>query len=207
MRRIFDMLFPPRGDEIALRDFSDDDFSRLLSPRLVPVTRPGTVALFPFSEEPIRSAIHEAKYHGTGRAIDVLAQSLADYLRDTDEQAHTIALVPIPLGKTRRKERGFNQSEEIAQGALRHLRGRAREFILETSLLTRIRETVSQVSLPRQKREENMCGAFGAAHPADPTHVYIVIDDVVTTGATLQAAVDALRAAGAVTIVPLALAH
>ncbi|HUY05362.1 MAG TPA: hypothetical protein VMV62_01440 [Candidatus Paceibacterota bacterium] len=201
------MLFPPRPDEAILRDVSDDDFLRLMSPRLVPVTRPGTVALFSFSLPPVRSAVHEAKYHGTGRATALLAQALADYLRDTDELARTIVLVPIPLGKARRKERGFNQAEEIARRALRRLGDGAPGFVLETGLLVRTRETVSQVSLPRREREENMRGAFGAAREADPAHTYIVFDDVLTTGATLQAAVDALRAAGAVHIIPLALAH
>jgi predicted amidophosphoribosyltransferase len=52
-----------------------------------------------------------------------------------------------------------------------------------------------------------MRGAFGAAHPADPTSTYLIIDDVLTTGATLQAAIDALKSAGATNIIPLALAH
>ena len=52
-----------------------------------------------------------------------------------------------------------------------------------------------------------MRGAFGVAHPADPAYTYIVIDDVLTTGATLQAAIDALQNAGADHIIPLALAH
>lgn len=208
MRRILDMLFPPRGDDLALRGVTEDDFLRLLAPQLVPATRPGTVALLPFSEEPVRSAIHETKYHGTDRALDLLARTLADYLRDTDELARTIALVPVPLGKARRKERGFNQAEEIARRTLRLLSdGSAPRFVLETELLSRTRETASQVSLRRREREENMRGAFDAAHPANPTHLYMVIDDVVTTGATLQAAVDALREAGAIHIVPLALAH
>jgi predicted amidophosphoribosyltransferase len=52
-----------------------------------------------------------------------------------------------------------------------------------------------------------MRGAFGATHSADPALTYILIDDVITTGATLQAAVDALTSAGASHIIPLALAH
>lgn len=208
MWRIFDMLFPPRVDEMILRDISDDDFLLHLSPRLVPATRPGTVALLSFSKEPIRSAIHEAKYHGNRRALELLARTLTEYLCDADERTRTTVLVPIPLGKARRKERGFNQTEEIARLALRHsIDEGAQSLVLETDLLTRTRETASQVSLPRREREENMRGAFGVAHSANPAHTYIIIDDVLTTGATLQAAIDALRAAGAVHIVPLALAH
>ena len=80
-------------------------------------------------------------------------------------------------------------------------------LVIDATSLVRTRETISQVSLAREKREENMRGAFRAAHSIDPSHTYIVIDDVITTGATLQAAVDALKEAGAVHIIPLALAH
>jgi ComF family protein len=110
--------------------------------------------------------------------------------------------VPVPLGKERRRERGFNQVEEIARRVAKEL-----GITIDTALLERVRETASQVSLPRRAREENMRGAFSAAHPANPSYTYIVLDDVITTGATLQAAIDALRAAGAQHIIPLALAH
>jgi ComF family protein len=202
--KLLDFLFPPRVDEIALRDISADDFLALVAPRLVPDTRPGTVALLPFADARVRSAIHEAKYHGSDHAFKLLALALAEYLRDSVDVGprRSYIVVPVPLGKGRRKERGFNQVEEIARRATKEL-----GIAVDTTILERTRETVSQVSLPRHKREENMRGAFGAAHPADPTVTYIVIDDVLTTGATLQAAVDALRKSGAVNIVPLALAH
>jgi len=200
--RLFDFLFPPRVDEIALRDVSDDDFLSLMKPRLVPVTRPGTVALFPFNEAVVRAAIHEAKYHGSEHSFRLLGSALADYLRDTDERPRRSFIVPIPLGKERLKERGFNQVEEMAKRAVQEL-----GIKIETELLVRTRETISQISLAREKREENMRGAFIATRRADPTYTYVIIDDVLTTGATLQSAIDALKDAGAEHIVPLALAH
>ena len=207
--RFFDFLFPPRVDEIALRDVSDDGFLALMRPRLVPETRPGTVALFPFDDACVRAAIHEAKYHGSERAFRLLGSALADYLRDCDDVGHRKShIVPVPLGKERFKERGFNQAEEVAKRAVREL-----EIKIDTSLLIRTRETVSQVSLAREKREENMRGAFIVTPKLeergriDPSYTYILIDDVLTTGATLQAAIDALKEAGATHIIPLALAH
>ncbi|TSA43776.1 ComF family protein, partial [bacterium] len=205
MRRLWhwlDFLFPPREDEVALRDVSADDFLSLMHPVLVPETRPGTVALLPFHARHVRAAIHEAKYHGDERAFGFLAGALADYLLDADDVGRTTShIVPVPLGRVRRKERGFNQIEEVARRALRSL---GDHFILDTGLLERVKETQSQVSLARRKREENMRGAFVAAHRLDPACTYIVLDDVITTGATLQAAIDALREAGAVHIIPLA---
>ncbi|MHB0865375.1 MAG: ComF family protein [Minisyncoccota bacterium] len=207
MLRLLDILFPPRVDETTLREISSDDFLALISPRLVGITRPGTVMLLPFSNPFVRSAIHEAKYHRSARAFEFLALSLSKYLRDTDVTGTTV-LVPVPLGEARRKERGLNQAEEITRRALRLLgKEGLHSFTLESGFLKRTRETASQVSLPRSAREENMRGAFRATHPANPTCTYMIIDDVLTTGATLQAAIDALKEAGARRITPLALAH
>lgn len=200
--RWFDFLFPPRADEIALRDVSADTFVALVAPQSVPATRPWAVALLPFSNGSVRSAIHEAKYHGSEHAFEFLAASLSAYLRSNAETFHTPILVPIPLGEKRLKERGFNQVEEVVKLAIKEL-----DVAVDTTLLVRTRETTSQISLPRHAREENMKGAFKALRPADPSHTYIIIDDVITTGATLQAAVDALKDSGATHIHPLALAH
>jgi ComF family protein len=206
--RFLDFLFPPRSDERILRGVSNDDFLAQVAPRLAAETRPETVTLLSFGAAPVRAALHEAKYRGNEYAFGLLGAALAEYLRDADSAFGKPVVVPVPLGKERRRERGFNQVEEIARRALLGLDG---HFILDATLLERVKETQTQVSLERRKREENMRGAFrvaeGAARPINPAYTYIVLDDVLTTGATLQAAVDALRAAGAEHITPLALAH
>jgi len=201
MMSFFDMLFPPREDEVVLRGVSLDGFLTLVSPQVVPATHPESIALLPFRDRLVRAAIHEAKYHGSERAFKYLGVALAEYLRDADDVKKPI-LVPVPLGRKRRAERGFNQVEEIAERACVEL-----GIPMDATLLRRMRETTSQISLAKGAREENMRGAFRATRNVDPAHTYILVDDVITTGATLQAAVNALKAAGAEHVVPIALAH
>ncbi|MDB5244427.1 MAG: putative phosphoribosyltransferase [Parcubacteria group bacterium] len=204
--RFLDFLFPPRDDEKILRDISVETFLSLITPQLEPKTRPATVILLPFHDTRVRSAIHEAKYHGSSHAFTLLGASLVEYLREADDLARVtssrIRLVPVPLGDERRSKRGFNQVEEMATIAAREL-----GVAVDTQLLRRSRETTSQVSLAREKRKANMRGAFTALRPADPSLTYVLIDDVITTGATLQAATRALQEAGAIHIIPIALAH
>ena len=212
---IFDFLFPPRADEIIVRDISVDAFLALVAPRLADDTRPATVVLLSFSNASVRATIHEAKYHGNTHAFRLLGSALAEYLRDCDDVGRTTSyIVPVPLGKERLKERGFNQVEEIARSALRSFSEEGLcSFSIDSDLLARTRETISQISLLRAKREKNMRGAFIVSpkleerRRIDPACTYILLDDVLTTGATLQAAIDALTHAGAEYIIPLALAH
>ena len=202
MLRLLDFLFPPRTDEVTLRTVSTETFLALMNVRLAEKTSPATTALLPFPNAAVRAAIHEAKYHGNEHALALLGAALARYLLDSGQTGAATYLVPVPLGAARRRERGFNQVEEVARRAAA-LSG----VHVDTSLLVRTRETHSQVSLPRQEREENMRDAFATTHAPVGAHHYLVLDDVLTTGATLQAALDPLIAAGATHVSALALAH
>ena len=204
--RFFDFLFPLRSDERLVRDSKTDTFLANMMPSLVPDTRPSTVALFPFHIPVVRAAIHEAKYHGNARAFTLLGEALVEYVRGTDTlESREVCLIPVPLGKSRRQERGFNQVEETLRNALRVLDPKI--FTIDASILIRVKETPTQVSLPRLQREQNMQGAFMSTRPADPARMYYLVDDVITTGETLQSAINALKDAGAKYIIPLALAH
>lgn len=203
MLGFLDFLFPPREDELALRSVTSDEFLRRVNSALVSVTSPPATVLLSYGDPVVRAAIHEAKYHGSERALALLAKVLAEYLREgEDAKLAKARIVPIPLSRERERERRFNQAHEVAARAAKEL-----GMDVEAGLLVRVRDTASQVSLPRDKRGENMRGAFAATRSADPACSYILVDDVVTTGATLQAAIDALAQAGAKHIIPLALTH
>lgn len=98
------------------------------------------------------------------------------------------ALVPVPLHRSRRRARGFNQAEELA----RHLGPRV------LPALRRVRATPSQTDLPASRRHANVRGAFALLRGIDVRDLSVVlVDDVSTTGATLEACARVLKAAGA----------
>lgn len=151
-------------------------------------------------EGPIRSALHRLKYRRNLALGDALAQPLADYCRRLNWPVEIV--VPVPLGKRRLQERGYNQVGLIAM-PLAALNG----WRYAPHALARLRETKSQVGLSVAERQVNVEGAFRA----DPRQVInrtaLLMDDVATTGATLSTCAEALLSAGAKAVFALTLAR
>jgi len=159
-------------------------------------------------EGPVSEWIHRAKYPGAGpMGLDPggrgLLAELARRLGDRISPAAGDLVVPIPLHPRRLAARGFNQAALLATHAF--ARSRAR---LAGNVLVRIRDTPSQTGLDRAARLTNVRGAFACrpVAPWPPTRVWIV-DDVITTGATLAEAGRALREAGARNLIGVGLAR
>ncbi len=201
MQQFLDLLFPPRTDELLLRAVTSESFAALCTPIEAYLLQPPCLCLMPLSDKHVRAAIHEAKYHGSRKAFTLLSMALAKTLESNDLLTGT-CLVPVPLGSERERERGYNQVEVVARCV-----GKELGIPVDTRCLVRTRETRSQVTLSSSERRENVRGAFGAAHVLSAELLYIVCDDVLTTGATLEAAVSALHKHGAKRILPLAFAH
>jgi ComF family protein len=139
-----------------------------------------------------RAFVHELKYHAGWHLrgdLRVLAQRMAP-LR---EFVHGAVLVPVPLHPRRLRWRGFNQARWVAD-ALAAGGGAAGV----DELLIRVRDTPQQTRLDRTAREKNMKNAFALRADAVPNQNirYIIIDDVFTTGATLNACAKILRQTG-----------
>jgi len=109
-------------------------------------------------------------------------------------------VVPVPLHPRRLRERGFNPAALLARSV-----SRVRRIAWDAVALRRLRDTPSQTLLDRRSRKENVSGAF-LARGGLPAHVCLV-DDVVTTGATLEAAALALHAGGASRVTALCAAR
>jgi ComF family protein len=134
----------------------------------------------------LRAIIHALKYDGRRSLARPLAQMMRD--RGADMLLGATAVIPVPLHASRRRHRGFNQAADLA----RHL------GLPVSPALRRVRATATQTSLPAGQRHRNMRDAFAVTRHAAALAgaVVVVIDDVSTTGATLDACARVLKEAG-----------
>ncbi len=150
------------------------------------------------------NAIRALKFRGHRRLARPLGRLMAEKARDIPGFLDGITLVvPVPLHPRRMAERGFNQSALLAGEIARTL-----GLQLATDALVRVRETETQTSLDRKKRLVNVRGAFAAReHPSLGGAHILLVDDVMTTGATAEACSRALRSSGARSIKVISLAR
>jgi ComF family protein len=140
------------------------------------------------------SVVHALKYQGWPAVATAMARRMGSLRFPPDVERERAALVPVPLSAARMRERGYNQSAELAR-ALGALWG----LPVRDTLLERVRATKTQTRLTPGERHRNVSGAFRARAERDALrglHL-VLVDDVVTTAATLNACAAALHAGGA----------
>jgi ComF family protein len=150
-------------------------------------------------QSPLREAVHQLKYRRVRRIAEPLGKLMAEHLI-----AHPVAIdavVAIPLHGTRLAERGFNQAHVLASEVANLL-----DLPLIDVGLKRVRATEQQAHLDARARAENMRDAFAWEGAAPPRRL-LLVDDVLTTGATMGACAIALRSAGAEAVHGMALAR
>jgi ComF family protein len=208
-------------DAICARCWSDIDFIRApLCDRLgipLPFDIGGTMISAAAAADPpdyeraravarfdgvMRELVHDFKFRDRHDARRLFGRWLADagaaLLADAD------FVVPVPLARARLVIRRFNQAAMLAQEVCRLTRRR-----YEPLALQRIKRTQSQVGLSRQQRRDNVAGVFAVAEAAKPRLAgakVVLLDDVITTGATARACARVLKRAGAAQVDVLALA-
>jgi ComF family protein len=147
----------------------------------------------------LRELIHLLKYNGVRPAANVLGRMMAEAWHELESAfgPETVLVIPVPLFKRKRRQRGFNQAELIAKAALKMYSGNPR-LQLAPDLLLRTRETHSQIGLTGHQRQENLRGAFAVARAEEVTGFeMLLVDDVYTTGTTATECAKVLRRAGA----------
>lgn len=146
------------------------------------------VTIFVFEKEgPFQAIAHALKYSGIQQVGIDLGRRLGKVILEEGVQAD--AIVPVPLHKRKLRERGFNQSLLIARGVSEVL-----GTPIRADLIRRSRWTQTQTTLSKEERKQNVENAFVCSEPDLRGVRIIVVDDVITTGATIEAVATALQA-------------
>ncbi len=175
---------------------------------------PATYAAFSYHERSIRRAIWLLKYRGVrelgetfgGFLYERFAEEISELAAWHQGHSQPFLVIPIPQSKQRARARGYNQAALIA---LAFAHSDPAHFELGENILVKIKDTPTQVSLKvRAERVKNLDGAFQVIEPEKiKDRQIILIDDVITTGATVTESRKILKNAGARTIIALAIAH
>lgn len=152
----------------------------------------------------VRSLVIELKYHGgrhVARDLVVIFRRAAELL----DFARGATLVPVPMHPRKMRERGFNQTWLIAEALAEALQGE----VDVQHLLIRQSEATTQTAFGRQDRANNLKNAFALAPGVSikPGHRYILLDDIFTTGSTLNACAQVLRSSGCLDLDVITFAH
>jgi len=171
------------------------------------------LAIFEYENELIKQAIWSLKFRGKKRFAKIFAQILYDRLLEKMSDLQTFSnfadpiLIPIPLSKSRLRERGFNQSELIAEEM--SLLDNNSSFIFKKNILIKIKNTPPQSrSKNKKERLNNLKNCFTVRNPHEiRKRNIILLDDVTTTGATIKEASKTLKRYGAKKIFVITVAH
>lgn len=169
---------------------------------LDPIFREGRTAVL--LRGPARALVHEIKYHRAlhlFEEVELLVQAAPGFL----DYVRGATLVPVPLHPRKERERGYNQSRLFAETFARAAGGGTR--VAEP--ICRVVDTKTQTRLDRRTRRANLKNAFALtkARPINPAERFLLVDDVFTTGATLNACAAVLHRAGCLTLDVVTFGH
>lgn len=168
---------------------------------LIPLFEQGKTLFL--AKGPARSIIHELKYQAGFYVLDDVRKMILNTPHFQSYFKNAI-IIPVPLHATKLRERGFNQSDRIAAMLVR-----STDAAKVQKLLVRKVFTQTQTRLSRQARHQNVKNAFALAPDAVviPEQTYILVDDVFTTGSTLNSCAAVLRKAGVTQLKVATLGH
>lgn len=204
-----DWIFPPRKSERITTTLTTQNI--LSFPKAHDNLPDNTYALFSYKDPLVTSLIWEIKYHKNTTALSLVIPFLADMIHAEYAEKRLFTqwsrcfLVPVPSTEKHKKERGYSHTEYICEQLAPLL---PQEITYAPHLLTKIKDTPSQHKLKnRSLRLHNLQHTQRATQHLDRHTAVILIDDVTTTGATLDESRRALKEAGATDIFAFTIAH
>ncbi len=209
--KVVEYLFPPKCAGCHTFGFELCEKCKEHIRNSYPRTVPNIYIGFSYQDPIIKRTIKALKFKKRRKLANILGELLYERIAEdlSDEKAFSlhqeILVIPIPLSKKRFNERGFNQSELIA----RSFASRDTTLLLSTNILTRNKHTKPQSSINlKRERLTNIQGVFSVKNsPLLIGKTCILIDDIVTTGATMKEASSVLKKSGAKKVILIAVAH
>lgn len=203
-----DIIFPKRDNYNIVEKLSE---SEIIEFPLSRITKENFIhPLFQYKDKRVKAIIWELKYRSNQKHLGTIGKLMYEqiieelsniYMFDSDAE---FAMIPIPITGKRRSERGYNQSEYISRAILEN--DTHRSILYAPQWLQKIKETPKQSWLDRQHRIKNLSGSFLANERVRDKYI-VLVDDVVTTGATLIEARRELFSKGAKNILAFTIAH
>lgn len=219
---ILEAIFPLSPAERELFSYSPEDALRRLPPSLpyagLTVPLPETKSILAYRDDRVSKLIWNIKYKKSKQAVQIGGYLLYTNLLGANfEQESSLTIVPMPISRERRRERGYNQCElltdEIQRLATINQPSQNSTLIIINDLLQRAKHLDRQTTKNRADRLDLAKGIF-SLNPkrltsllCNPEMVIVVIDDVITTGSTMRSALDTLKFAGFKNVYGLSLAH
>lgn len=202
--RLLQIVAPPHCTTCGHPYFGKVEENRLCPhcETLVPEFGQGKTAIL--LQGPGRSLIHALKYHQGRHVLEDIAAAMREAPGYVDHLRGAV-LVPVPLHPRKQRERRYNQSRLLADCCVQAADGQAEV----RELLARVIDTESQTHHDRATRRENLKNAFALAKDAtiNPAHRYLLVDDVFTTGSTLNSCAAVLRRDGAINLDVVTFGH
>lgn len=208
IHRVLDLIFPDHclscktaGEIICLKCKNEINIS--------PKEIDGIYSLFNYQTPVIKKLIHQLKYQGDKRVAQILAPYIGDFLIENIAENNLIHpvnkeyyLIPIPLHKQKQRQRGFNQTNLIAKA----LAEKYPLLKVKDNILIRTKNNKPQVKCTREERIKNVKDIFSTTQEKiNPQAVYIILDDVTTTGSTIKEAYVVLKKVGVNKIISIAI--
>lgn len=207
-KAFLEIVFPPSELTAHIEALARNNNLRSL-PEAEKTTEPWMNALFAYRDRSVRTLVWQTKYQANSALIEAVGSLLAEEIMHVLGEKNLFAdgtwiLVPIPASSAHKKEKGFNQTELLCREIMKNT---PNSLVYKPNVLKKIKETKPQTSVKnRNEREQNVMDSMTALSEVEGKNV-IVIDDVITTGSTIQEARRALKEGGAKEVLAFALAH